>query len=62
VEKIPFIHSSAGVYYHYYPFFLYKLTKEGQLARQRSTVKQARRERSFVCQKKEPERRRIQKS
>jgi hypothetical protein len=62
VEKIPFIHSSTGVYYHYYPFFLSKLTKEGQLARQRSTVKQARRGRSFVCQKKEPERRRIQKS
>jgi hypothetical protein len=28
VEKIPFIHSSAGVYYHHYPFFLSKLTKE----------------------------------
>jgi hypothetical protein len=53
VEKIPFIHSSAGVYYHYYPFFLSKLTKEGQLARQRSTAKQTRRERSSVCKKKE---------
>jgi hypothetical protein len=31
VEKIPFIHSSVGVYYHHYPFFLSKLTKEGKV-------------------------------
>jgi hypothetical protein len=60
VEKILVIHSSGGVYYHHYPFFLSKLTKEGQLARQRSTAKPARRERSFVCKKKEAGHRRIQ--
>jgi hypothetical protein len=33
VEKILFIHSSAGVYYHHYPFFLSKLTKEGKVSK-----------------------------
>jgi hypothetical protein len=33
VEKIPFIHSSPGVYYHHYPFFLSKLTKEGKVSK-----------------------------
>jgi len=32
VEKIRFIHNSRRVYYHYYPFFLSKLTKEGKLS------------------------------
>jgi hypothetical protein len=35
VEKIPFIHNPDRVYYHYYPFFLSKLTKEGKLSRLR---------------------------
>ena len=33
MEKILFIHSSVGVYYHHYPFFLSKLTKEGKVSK-----------------------------
>jgi hypothetical protein len=36
VDKIPFIHSSGGVYYHHYPFFLSKLTKKGKPSRLRT--------------------------
>ena len=32
MEKILLIHNLARVYYHYYPFFLSKLTKEGKLS------------------------------
>jgi len=32
VEKILLIHNPPRVYYHYYPFFLSKLTKEGKLS------------------------------
>jgi hypothetical protein len=35
VEKIRFIHTSRRVYYHYHPFFLSKLTKEGKLSERR---------------------------
>jgi hypothetical protein len=35
VEKILLIHNPPRVYYHYYPFFLSKLTKEGKLSRRR---------------------------
>jgi len=38
VEKIWFIHNPARVYYHYYPFFLSKLTKEGKLSRRRQNL------------------------
>jgi hypothetical protein len=53
VEKIPVIHSSGSVYYHYYPYFLSKLTKEGKAPRLRLAAKPARPERPFVCKKKE---------
>jgi hypothetical protein len=52
VEKIPVIHSSGSVYYHYYPFFLSKLTKEGKTPKLRVAAKPARCERPFVCKKK----------
>jgi len=38
VEKIWFIHNPARVYYHYYPFFLSKLTKEGKLSRRQQNL------------------------
>jgi hypothetical protein len=52
VEKIPVIHSSGSVYYHYYPYFLSKLTKEGKVPKLRLAAKPVRRERRFVCKKK----------
>jgi hypothetical protein len=35
VEKIRLIHTLGHVYYHYHPFFLSKLTKEGKPSRLR---------------------------
>jgi hypothetical protein len=52
VEKILVIHSSGSVYYHYYPYFLSKLTKEGKVPKLRLAAKPVRRERRFVCKKK----------
>jgi hypothetical protein len=55
VEKIWFIHSSVGVYYHHYPFFLSKLTKEGKVSKRGQeplTATPTRRERNFVYKKK----------
>jgi hypothetical protein len=41
VEKIRLIHSSARVYYHHYPFFLSKLTKEGKASRRKKKARHA---------------------
>ncbi|MCS0582979.1 hypothetical protein NX784_15425 [Massilia pinisoli] len=56
MEKIRFIHRSVGVYYHYYPFFLSKLTKEGKVPKRGQNVLMARptrRERTSVYKKSE---------
>jgi hypothetical protein len=53
VEKILFIHSSLGVYYHHYPFFLSKLTKEGKVSKRGKALrgKANTTQTSFVCKK-----------
>jgi hypothetical protein len=38
VEKIPFIHSSRGVYYHHHLYYLSKLIKEGKPPRTTQTL------------------------
>ena len=56
MEKIRFIHSFVGVYYHHYPFFLSKLTKEGKVSKRGQEPLAAtptRRKRTFVYKKSE---------
>ena len=39
MEKILLIHNPPRVYYHYYPFFLSKLTKEGKVPKRGQTLR-----------------------
>jgi hypothetical protein len=56
VEKIVLIHSFGRVYYHHYPYFLSKLTKEGKVSRRGKNASAAKANATqtfFVCKKKE---------